>query len=172
MQQQQESGGEESWLEEQCHSEINGQNDEYEREFVRERDNNLSTVWGAFQDSATAVAQLYRGKLRLKLQLRKSSSLSYLSHLSIHRFILFMAQVCVCVCVHSVCVCVCLKIVWARVLIARVLLAWLGLTDSNNNNHTCTQQARLLSSRLVCVYAHTWVLEYVKTYTHTHTQYS
>lgn len=106
MQQQQESGGEESWLEEQCHSEINGQNDEYEREFVRERDNNLSTVWGAFQDSATAVAQLYRGKLRLKLQLRKSSSLSYLSHLSIHRFILFMAQVCVCVCVHSVCVCV------------------------------------------------------------------
>lgn len=72
MQQQQESGGEESWLEEQCHSEINGQNDEYEREFVRERDNNLSTVWGAFQDSATAVAQLYRGKLRLKLQLRMS----------------------------------------------------------------------------------------------------
>ncbi|XP_034474547.1 UPF0472 protein C16orf72 homolog [Drosophila innubila] len=61
MQQQQESsGGEESWLEEQCHREINGQNDEYEREFVRERDNNLSTVWGAFQDSATAVAQLYR----------------------------------------------------------------------------------------------------------------
>ncbi|EDV92386.1 UPF0472 protein C16orf72 homolog [Drosophila grimshawi] len=60
MQQQQESGGEESWLEEQCHHEINGQNDEYEREFVRQRDNNLSTVWGAFQDSATAVAQLYR----------------------------------------------------------------------------------------------------------------
>ncbi|XP_023161419.1 uncharacterized protein LOC111593072 [Drosophila hydei] len=58
--QQQESGGEESWLEEQCHREINGQNDEYEREFVRQRDNYLSTVWGAFQDSATAVAQLYR----------------------------------------------------------------------------------------------------------------
>ncbi|XP_034111654.1 HUWE1-associated protein modifying stress responses [Drosophila albomicans] len=60
QQQQQESGGEESWLEEQFLREINGQNDEYEREFVRQRDNNLSTVWGAFQDSATAVAQLYR----------------------------------------------------------------------------------------------------------------
>ncbi|EDW46189.1 UPF0472 protein C16orf72 homolog [Drosophila sechellia] len=60
MQQQPESGGEESWLEEQCHREIHGQHDEYEREFVRQRDNNLGTVWGAFQDSATAVAQLYR----------------------------------------------------------------------------------------------------------------
>ncbi|KAH8269923.1 hypothetical protein KR044_002605 [Drosophila immigrans] len=60
QQQQQESGGEESWLEEQFLRDINGQNDEYEREFVRQRDNNLSTVWGAFQDSATAVAQLYR----------------------------------------------------------------------------------------------------------------
>ncbi|KAH8304125.1 hypothetical protein KR059_001028 [Drosophila kikkawai] len=60
MQQQPESGGEESWLEEQCHREIHGQHDEYEREYVRQRDNNLSTVWGAFQDSATAVAQLYR----------------------------------------------------------------------------------------------------------------
>lgn len=63
MQQQPESGGEESWLEEQCHREIHGQHDEYEREYVRQRDNNLSTVWGAFQDSATAVAQLYRGKV-------------------------------------------------------------------------------------------------------------
>lgn len=62
--QQQESGGEESWFEEQCHREISGQNDEYEREFVRQSDNNLSTVWGAFQDSATAVAQLYRGKCK------------------------------------------------------------------------------------------------------------
>lgn len=62
MQQQQESGGEESWLEEQYHREIHGQQDEYEREYVRQRDNNLSTVYGAFQDSATAVAQLYRGK--------------------------------------------------------------------------------------------------------------
>lgn len=60
MQQQQESGGEESWLEEQYHREIHGQQDEYEREYVRQRDNNLSTVYGAFQDSATAVAQLYR----------------------------------------------------------------------------------------------------------------
>ncbi|SPP88600.1 UPF0472 protein C16orf72 homolog isoform X1 [Drosophila guanche] len=60
MQQQQESGGEESWLEEQCHNEIDGQHDEFEREYVRQRDNNLGTVWGAFQDSATAVAQLYR----------------------------------------------------------------------------------------------------------------
>ncbi|EDW30591.1 GL26764 [Drosophila persimilis] len=60
MQQQQESGGEESWLEEQCHHEIDGQHDEFEREYVRQRDNNLGTVWGAFQDSATAVAQLYR----------------------------------------------------------------------------------------------------------------
>ncbi|ALC49148.1 CG4768 [Drosophila busckii] len=60
MQQQQESGSEESWLEEQCHREVNGQHEECEREYVRQRDNNLSTVWGAFQDSATAVAQLYR----------------------------------------------------------------------------------------------------------------
>ncbi|XP_068141183.1 HUWE1-associated protein modifying stress responses [Drosophila tropicalis] len=61
MQQQQDSsGGEESWLEEQYHREIDGQHDEHEREYARQRDNNLSTVWGAFQDSATAVAQLYR----------------------------------------------------------------------------------------------------------------
>lgn len=105
MQQQQESGGEESWLEEQCHSEINGQNDEYEREFVRERDNNLSTVWGAFQDSATAVAQLYRGKLRLKLQLRMSSCRIYPIFPSIG--FVYGARVCVCVCSEYVCVCVC-----------------------------------------------------------------
>ncbi|KAH8387697.1 hypothetical protein KR093_008937 [Drosophila rubida] len=60
QQQQQESGGEESWLEEQFLRDINSQNDEYEREFVRKREEYLSTVWGAFQDSATAVAQLYR----------------------------------------------------------------------------------------------------------------
>ncbi|XP_030382200.1 UPF0472 protein C16orf72 homolog [Scaptodrosophila lebanonensis] len=59
MQQQQESS-EESWLEEQCHREINGQHDEHEREYVRQRDNSLGTAWGAFQDTATAVAQLYR----------------------------------------------------------------------------------------------------------------
>lgn len=104
MQQQQESGGEESWLEEQCHSEINGQNDEYEREFVRERDNNLSTVWGAFQDSATAVAQLYRGKLRLKLQLRMSSCRIYPIFPSIGSFCLWRKSVCVFA--LSMCVCV------------------------------------------------------------------
>jgi len=108
MQQQQDSsGGEESWLEEQCHREINGQNDEYEREFVRVRDNNLSTVWGAFQDSATAVAQLYRGMFQ---------SIGCI-HASIHVFFLFIGCtyihmtfnihinasvcMCVCVCVHK-----------------------------------------------------------------------
>jgi len=56
----QQDSSEESWLEEQCHREINAQHEEYEREYVRNRDNSLSSVWGAFQDSATAVAHLYR----------------------------------------------------------------------------------------------------------------
>ncbi|KAL9908426.1 HUWE1-associated protein modifying stress responses-like [Glossina fuscipes fuscipes] len=56
----QQESGEDSWYEEQCHREINAQNDEIEREYVRHRDSSLSQVWSAFQDSATAVAHLYR----------------------------------------------------------------------------------------------------------------
>ncbi|XP_014099910.1 HUWE1-associated protein modifying stress responses isoform X2 [Bactrocera oleae] len=56
----QQDCSEESWLEEQCHREINAQHDEHERDYVRNRDSALSNVWGAFQDSATAVAHLYR----------------------------------------------------------------------------------------------------------------
>ncbi|XP_037937662.1 UPF0472 protein C16orf72 homolog [Teleopsis dalmanni] len=56
----QQESSEESWLEEQCHREINAQHDENEREYVRHRDSSLGTVWGAFQESATAVAHLYR----------------------------------------------------------------------------------------------------------------
>ncbi|XP_067639610.1 HUWE1-associated protein modifying stress responses [Eurosta solidaginis] len=56
----QQDCSEESWLEEQCHREINAQHEEYESEYVRHRDSTLSNVWGAFQDSATAVAHLYR----------------------------------------------------------------------------------------------------------------
>ncbi|XP_036319595.1 UPF0472 protein C16orf72 homolog [Rhagoletis pomonella] len=56
----QQDCSEESWLEEQCHREINAQHDEHERDYVRHRDAALSNVWGAFQDSATAVAHLYR----------------------------------------------------------------------------------------------------------------
>lgn len=57
----QQDSGEESWFEEQCHRDINTQNEESEREYLRNRDSSLTQVWGAFQDSATAVAQLYRG---------------------------------------------------------------------------------------------------------------
>lgn len=60
----QQDCSEESWLEEQCHREINAQHDEHERDYVRNRDSALSNVWGAFQDSATAVAHLYRGGLK------------------------------------------------------------------------------------------------------------
>lgn len=55
----QQESNDDSWLEEQCIREMESQQD-YEREYHRQRDNSISTVWGAFQDSATAVAQLYR----------------------------------------------------------------------------------------------------------------
>lgn len=55
----QHESSDESWLEEQCLHELDAQHD-YEREYHRQRDNSISAVWGAFQDSATAVAQLYR----------------------------------------------------------------------------------------------------------------
>ncbi|XP_055913557.1 HUWE1-associated protein modifying stress responses [Eupeodes corollae] len=55
----QQEPNDETWLEEQCLRELEAQND-YERDYHRQRDNSISTVWGAFQDSATAVAQLYR----------------------------------------------------------------------------------------------------------------
>lgn len=59
---QQESNSDESWFEDQCCRDISTQNDEHQQEYERQRDSSLSQVWGAFQDSATAVAHLYRGK--------------------------------------------------------------------------------------------------------------
>uniref|UniRef100_A0A1A9Z6X1 Uncharacterized protein n=1 Tax=Glossina pallidipes TaxID=7398 RepID=A0A1A9Z6X1_GLOPL len=56
----QQESGEDRWYEEQCHREINAQNDEIEREYVRQRDSSLCQVRSAFHDSATAVAHLYR----------------------------------------------------------------------------------------------------------------
>jgi len=111
MQQQPESGGEESWLEEQCHREIHGQHDEFEREFVRQRDNNLSTVWGAFQDSATAVAQLYRGKEGARDPVIPSKGVGFGFHGSTNSFFFFVTVLffvfpfCLSIRVSFVCVC-------------------------------------------------------------------
>lgn len=58
----QQDSSEESFFEEQCHREINSQNDEAENDYGVQRDNALAQVWSAFQDSATAVAHLYRGE--------------------------------------------------------------------------------------------------------------
>lgn len=57
-------GDGEPWLtgwEQQCADEIEEQPD-YEQSLVTESDNSHRKIWTAFQDSATAIAQLYRGK--------------------------------------------------------------------------------------------------------------
>lgn len=57
-------GENESWLtgwEQECADEIEEQPD-YEQSFVTETDNSHRKIWTAFQDSATAIAQLYRGR--------------------------------------------------------------------------------------------------------------
>lgn len=57
-------GDGESWLtgwEQQCADVVEGQPD-YEQSLTIEADNSLRKIWTVFQDSATAIAQLYRGK--------------------------------------------------------------------------------------------------------------
>lgn len=57
-------GDNETWLsgwEQECADEIEEQPD-YEQSFVTETDNSHRKIWTAFQESATAIAQLYRGK--------------------------------------------------------------------------------------------------------------
>lgn len=59
-------GDSESWLngwEQQCADEIEEQPD-YEQSLITESDNSHRKIWTAFQDSATAIAQLYRGNLQ------------------------------------------------------------------------------------------------------------
>lgn len=34
---------------------------DYERQYLTERDDSIRNVWGSFQESATSIAQLYRG---------------------------------------------------------------------------------------------------------------
>lgn len=56
-------GDNETWLtgwEQECADEIEEQPD-YEQSFVTEQDSSHRKIWTAFQDSATAIAQLYRG---------------------------------------------------------------------------------------------------------------
>lgn len=56
-------GDNEAWLtgwEQQCADEIEEQPD-YEQTFISETDSSHRKIWTAFQDSATAIAQLYRG---------------------------------------------------------------------------------------------------------------
>lgn len=58
-------GDEETWLsgwEKQCADEIEEQPD-YEQNFITESDNSHRKIWAAFQESATAIAQLYRGRM-------------------------------------------------------------------------------------------------------------
>lgn len=56
-------GGEENWLsnwEQECAESIENQPN-YEQSVVTESNGAHSKIWSAFQGSATAVAQLYRG---------------------------------------------------------------------------------------------------------------
>lgn len=56
-------GGDESWLnswEQQCADSIEEEPD-YEQSLLTESDSLHTKVWTSFQDSATAIAQLYRG---------------------------------------------------------------------------------------------------------------
>lgn len=56
-------GGDEQWLsswEQQCAESIEEQPD-YEQLLITDTDNSHRKIWSAFQDSATSIAQLYRG---------------------------------------------------------------------------------------------------------------
>lgn len=54
-----------NWLngwEQQCVESIEGQPD-YEQSLNAESDNSTTKIWNGFQESATHIAQLYRGKI-------------------------------------------------------------------------------------------------------------
>lgn len=56
---------EDGWLtsmEEQYLQDIGAEPD-YERQYNTERESSMRNVWASFQESATSIAQLYRGKL-------------------------------------------------------------------------------------------------------------
>lgn len=55
---------EDGWLaniEEQYLQAIEAQPD-YERQYIHERDTASRNIWASFQESATSIAQLYKGK--------------------------------------------------------------------------------------------------------------
>lgn len=57
-------GGEDGWLSsiEEQYLQTIGAEPDYERLYNHERDTSQRSVWGSFQESATSIAQLYRGK--------------------------------------------------------------------------------------------------------------
>ena len=59
----QSGDNEDGWLniEEQYLQVIDAEPD-YERQYITERENSLRIMWSGFQESATSIAQLYRGK--------------------------------------------------------------------------------------------------------------
>lgn len=57
-----QSENDESWVENQCLEALNSQPD-FEKEYVAHRESTIRNVYSGFQDSATAIAQLYRGKM-------------------------------------------------------------------------------------------------------------
>jgi hypothetical protein len=52
---------------------IDNENDQSEIRFLSEREALVRNVWSLFQDSATAVAQLYRGKCSLSCSKRRKT---------------------------------------------------------------------------------------------------
>lgn len=68
-------GGEENWLsnwEQECADSIENQPN-YEQSTVTESNSAHTKIWSAFQGSATAVAQLYRGMILIKNKLRNEN---------------------------------------------------------------------------------------------------
>lgn len=59
-----DGGGADGWLaaiEEDYLQSIAAEPD-YEHQYAMERDASMRSMWGSFQESATSIAQLYRGK--------------------------------------------------------------------------------------------------------------
>lgn len=64
MQSGDKDNAEDGWLaqiEEQYLQAIGAEPD-YERQYISEREHTMRNIWGSFQESATSIAQLYRGK--------------------------------------------------------------------------------------------------------------
>ena len=58
-----QSENDEGWignLEEQLIKEIENEPD-YDRVYIAEKETTMKNVWGSFQESATSIAQLYKG---------------------------------------------------------------------------------------------------------------